>query len=217
MDIKNNFLSVVTLGSFNPAILTPDFLKMHEIFSDVEHLKGRSSPVVSEIIHNDIHFLAELERFQITHRKIRNFNESDILDSAVKYLEVLEYTPLLAQGINFNVDINDYDDSPIIKEILGDPVLKFCKYIGGIDDFLIDLKVEVVSGNKETKGINFKYFIEDGIVIAINMNKANDKIVLNYNQEVKNINSDRDRIKIIRDRYSDIITNFNDFINTLKG
>lgn len=217
MDIKNNFLSIVTLGSFNPAILTPNFLKDHGISVSGEQPQGTSSPVVSEINFSNISFFAELERFQITHRGITDFKETQILDAAYKYIDLLKYTPIYTQGINFNINLLKYQDSSKLQNIFQNPLSEISRYCDKTDDFLIDVKTKIKDKKKETLFINFKYYIDEGISVSINLKRSESEINLNFNHEVENIITDRNRINILNKNYDNYVHRFSDFINQIKG
>lgn len=216
MDVQHNFLSVITLGSFNPAILTLDFLKDHGIWTIDEHPQGTSTPVVSKLTFGDISFSAELERFQVIHHRVKDFQKSPIVDAACKYLEILKYTPLLIQGINFNVNLIKYEDSSGIRTIFEDPIMGMAKYTENIEEYQIDTKANVTNDKRETLAINCKYYIDDGVSVSINLKRLNGEIVLNFNQEVENIRADKNRIRLICDNYHNISKRFITLLEAIK-
>ena len=216
MEIRQNFLSIITLGSFNPAILTPEFLKDQGIWLTEEIPKGTSTPVVSDLKYSNVSFTAELERFQIMHQGIKDFYESPIVNAAYKYLEVLKHTPLHVQGINFNINLIKYQDSSSIKEIFEDPIAVIAKYVERQDEYLIDVKMKMTKDKRATHEINSKYYIDSGVSVSINFKKLNEELVLNFNQEIEKLNTDRSRIQIIKENYPNISKRFLNFIEALK-
>jgi hypothetical protein len=216
VDIKHNFLSIITLGSFNPAILTPDFLKEQGIWTAEEPPRGTSSPVVSNLKFGDVSFSAELERFQVMHRGIEDFKDSTIVDATYEYLEVLKYTPLFVQGINFNVTLLNYKDDKGIKAVFEDPITGLAKYAEKTDEYLIDIRTKVTKAEREVQTINCKYYIDSGLSVSINLQRLNEEINLNFNQEVENIRDDRGRVRIIYDNYQKIYKRFATLLEDIR-
>jgi hypothetical protein len=214
--VKNNFLSFVTLGSFNPAILTPDFLKDQEIWTTDKPPQGQSSPVVSNIRFGDISFFVELERFQVIHHDVKEFHKSPIVEAGYKYLDVLKHTPLLIQGINFNVNLLEYKDSSGIKTIFEDPIAGMINYTEKSEEYLIDVGTAVTQGKRETRTINCKYYTEAEISVSINLRKQEIGILLNFNQEVENLRRDRNKARFIYDNYQGILGRFLQFVEAIK-
>lgn len=216
VNIKHNYLSVVTLGSFNPAILTPGFLKQQEIWSSEEPPKGTSSPVVSDIKFGNISFFAELERFQVMHNEVEKFNESPIVGAAYKYLNILKYTPLIVQGINFNILLVAYEDNKKIKALFEDPFNRLSNYIDNTEEYHLDLKTAIKEGKHNTQLINCKFYLDAGISTSVNLKKANMDLVLNYNYEVEGIDSDRTRLELIPNNYQQIYEKVINFIKRFE-
>lgn len=219
IETKNNFLSIITIGSFNPAILTPDFLAKENIFISKAAPRGETSPVLSHLEFGNVSLVVELERFQIKHMEVDSFKNSPVISIITGYLKTLKYTPIATEGINFNIDMMNYSDSDGLLQIFNNPIKEIINYVEKADEYLIDVKAKVTSDKEEAHIINCKYNIDEGISISINLRKADlkdRKIVLNYNYEVKNIKSDKDRINIIPDNYTNILTRFIDFIKKFK-
>lgn len=216
MEIKNNFLSAIALGSFNPAILTPNFLSEQKIFTFETSPKGKTSPVVSEMKFDDISLFVELERFQVRHEDVDHFEKSPIISIMANYLNILKYTPVFVEGINFNINLINYADSTTAANIFEKPINGIINYVDKSDEYFIDVKTTVAMGKEETQGINCKYYVDDGISVSINLRKSDAEIVLNFNYEVQNINSDRSRLNIIPDNYQNIYEKFIGFIEKIK-
>lgn len=216
METKNSFLSFIALGSFNPAILTPDFLAEEKIFSFETSAEGRTSPVVSEIKFGDISLLVELERFQVMHQEVDSFEKSPIISIMSNYLNVLKHTPVFVEGINFNIDLTDYADSTIVANIFEKPINGIINYVDKSDEYFIDINTKVARGKDETQAINCKFYVDDGVSVSINLRKLDVKMVLNFNYEVQNIESDRNRLNIIPDNYQSIYEEFIGFVEKIK-
>ena len=216
MEIKNSFLTFIALGSFNPALLTPDFLAEEKIFSFETSPEGRTSPVVSEIKFGNISLLVELERFQVMHQEVDSFEKSPIISIMSNYLNVLKHTPVFVEGINFNINLIDYADSTTVANIFEKPIDGIINYVGKSDEYFIDVNTKVAGGRDETQVINCKYYVDDGVSVSINLRKLDMKIVLNFNYEVQNIKSDRSRLSIIPDNYQDIYEKFIGFVEKIR-
>jgi hypothetical protein len=213
MEIKNNFESIITLGSFNPAILTPEFLKENGIATFKTPPEGNASPIVSQLKFENITFFVELERFQILDNKIASFDKSPIVAWAFKYLDILKYTPVFVQGVNFNVNLTDFEENKNIQNIFKDPIREMPNYVDKVNEYWVDVKTEIAEGEAQNQVINCKYDIGNEISISTNLNRKDKEILLNFNYEVQNIKSERKRLNIIIDNYQSIYEKFNLFIN----
>jgi len=216
VEIKNNFSSIITLGSFNPAILTDGFLKEQEIWNTKDRPKGSSSPIISNISYGEVSFVVELERFQIKQEGISDFQDTPIVGASHKYLNILQHTPLFFQGINFNVDLLNYEDYTGIGAIFNNPISGIMPYIEDIKEYEIDLSATVRKSREEIKAINCKYYTEPNVSISINLLRLTEKITLNFNLEVGDIKEDRSRIDFIFNNFQSIYDRFLAFLETLK-
>ena len=217
MDKKHNFLSFVALGSFNPAILTPSFLEEQNIFETSESPEGQTSPVVSEVKYKNITFFAELERFQVMHKEIRDFLDSPIIEASSKYMETLKHTPILVVGVNFNITISQYQNDSTINKIFNDPTTGLEETTESTSDYQIELKARVSNSVKETLAVTYKYFLEKGISRQFSFSKKGEEILFNFNQEVRGIDADRSRKNIIHSSYSEIVDKYNAFVDSLNA
>lgn len=215
MEIRNNFESVITLGSFNPAILTPEFLKENGIATFDTSPEGNTSPVVSQLKFENISFFVELERFQIVDKKIDSFDKSPIVAWAFKYLDILKFTPVFVQGVNFNVNLTNFEGNKSIQNIFKDPILEMPKYVDKVNEYFVDVKTRIAEGEAQNQVINCKWDIGNQISISTNLNWKNKEILLNFNYEVQNIKSDRKRLSIIMDNYQSIYEKFDLFIKRI--
>lgn len=216
MEIKNKFLSIVTLGSFNPSILTPIFLNEQNIWQPDDSTKGKTTPVASELNFKDVSFFTELERFQASHHNPDDFKDSPIVEAVYKYLDVLKYTPVFIQGVNFNLNLTNYHSNKIIEAVFSDPETEFFKLIEGVEAFQFDIKSKVNKEYKEITSFNCKYYIDVKKTVSINIRKLDDLITLNYNYEVEEIDKDRKRLNFIYENYIDIYGMFLSFLNKIK-
>ena len=110
-NIQKNFASVIALGSQNPQILNGDFLKINKIIpADQAPFdktpKFISTPPFASIAFGPVEILVEEQRFQIREAGLADFKETHIFDIALKYYEVLKYTPVRTVGINLNCQVD---------------------------------------------------------------------------------------------------------------
>ncbi len=80
MEIKANYHSVIAIGGFNPAILTPDFLREYCSFQSDHEPTGLTTPVTTKLKYGNIEFVMELNRFQIKLEEI----EKEIILNALR-------------------------------------------------------------------------------------------------------------------------------------
>ena len=185
MKVEINYLSIVAIGSFNPDILTPEFL---EKYCDVKFEgapKYKSMPnMVSDIDSGNIKYLMQINRFQITENGLADFNNNQIITIMCKYLEILNYTPIIKIGFNFNLNLFSDKKQEIIKKIYQEKELvKFLdvekinynlakEFLKPEHERFLSLKINIPLG--ETCGENL--YIEDD----------NTKFIANYNYEFTN-------------------------------
>jgi len=212
MKINNNYISVVALGSFNPAILTPDFLK-DKINFKLEKEKYNHLPnIVSNIQSGNYSFLMELNRFQIKESNLQDFKQNKIIDLICEYFKVLEYTPLAKVGLNFNLSFCPEDE------------LKFINKIYKRKSFLDILKVnevefelrELLNKNNENKFVEIKIGVPITNISTVNIHikKEVNYFLINYNYDIR---LDKQNIFIIREKFNNIYKQFLKTINYLSG
>ncbi len=117
-ELKKVFMSLVALGGQNPQIINVDFLKNYKIvpideppFNELfqqekPYTTFVSTPVFSNLAFGPIEFIVDEQRFQIRDNSIGDWVDTKILDIALKYYEILEYTPLKKVGINLASELS---------------------------------------------------------------------------------------------------------------
>lgn len=211
MEIKNNFMSIVTLGNFNPAILDKDFLEENNIIKFDEDPKITLTPIVCTIDYKNLKIIVDLERFQVVENKIQDFESNFILDFVYNYLDVLKYTPINIMGLNFNFiinvgDLNKIYNSEICKKINESFKAKSC--IFGVTKLIED-------GKETIKRINFGFDLLDFKTLNILIeNIEENSSIVNFNFEIKNIT--KDSKFYLKDNFKEILNFHNKFKNILQ-
>jgi len=209
--IKNNFLSVICLGNFNPSILTPQFLSETFGIKFEKEPKFQLTPVLATVDCGDVLFLAELEKLQIVNKNLDDFRKTKIIDYFEQYLEVLKYTPIFVCGINLNTEVS----------VSGSAYLKNFKDKAKIfesletNELTIDYK-ETISkdGREDWISYNFEFVGKDNTVFRLNFRKKDVNVAVNFNFEVKDLETDRTRIKMISRNFEYLIQRNEKILNS---
>jgi hypothetical protein len=182
---SKNFISFVALGGLNPQILNVDFLKASSIISvndppfdkllkqGVAPDKFISLPGFANLVVANIEFLVDEQRFQLRDTKISEWAETNILDIANKYFQVLPYTPLKLVGVNLNSTITFATseeahncqklclpkDSQLARIISNDSISasSVLRYPYSDDGGRITLTIEQPSRENKKRAVNFNY------------------------------------------------------------
>lgn len=206
MKVKNNFISVVSLGCFNPAILTPRFLKEKCGFETHLEPKGRTMTVASVINYGSTSFVVDLERFQIKHSDVDDFLRSTIVPVMVKYLTVLEYTPVEAIGINLNYDITETDVAEV-RKMLQESSNKFFQVMRLSEATTTYKQYRKSDGTQELIEFDIAGQIDQNTVERLNILIKNNSLQINYNHEIRNLEQNRDSIKRIEQDWHSLVEN----------
>lgn len=218
MRVKNNFVSSVTIGSFNPSILTSDFL-IQECGLKFEDraIREERTPVVSRVEYPGILFLADLDRLQIKETRIDDPRNSEIVEFLRIYLEKLPYTPLSKCGVNINVNISGAMEKKVI--------VLLTERKGGLFKRLEtqDFTIEAISRHQpeEEKYLqwNITYVIqkEDTLGRVSIIAKGNSVYEVNYNYEVGKLQKNHIRLEMITKGYPKIVKRYEQIIREIFG
>lgn len=209
---SKNFISIVALGGQNPQIINVDFLKDNKIIpidkapfdqlfrQEKPAKKIISVPGLANLVLGNIEFVIDEGRFQIRETAISEWVETNIIDIAERYFEVLRFTPLKLVGVNLN--------SMITFETL-EEAGKFQELFLSKDSQLAG----IVSKGDITASIVLRYPYSgqnNRVTLTIEQpNKENKKRIVNFNYEFDftdwtNFRSELDKISEIAD-YADSI------------
>ena len=209
MKKSNNFISIIALGNFNPSILKPSFLSEKCGFKTESTGKGQITPVVSQINYGNVSFLMNLEKFQIMEKKPGDFGKTEIVGLMNKYFDVLQHTPVHTMGLNLNVNIESGPNTPIenlnnksyLLEILNAKELSYTSCIKYSKERTLDLSWE----------LKIEEIPKRSIVILMEENA----FAINYNVELRKIDSDRDKMYFINKNFDKISKEFQQFLKKI--
>jgi len=212
MILDNNFISIVFLGYFNPAILNNDFLKENKILiTDEKPIRENpTTPVFKSIEYLNLKFIIDLERFQIIEERINNFKDTKLINIAFKYFDVLKYTPLFVCGINFNLNVKILDIENFINLIKGNYILELLN----INSFVINIKREILKKEEKFIGLNIRAKLNTDKLIQLNLDKKDDSdvFILNYNYELRELDKKTENKLYIKNNYVEIFKDFDIFV-----
>ena len=215
---EGKFFSIIFLGKQNPQILNHDFLVNNKVlpvnkepFKTLFSSKNSkpftdfvSTPVLVSIKYDNISIAVEENRFQIMDFKFEDPLSSPIINITKKYFgNILQYTPFILGGVNFNgiIKFSDTKDEEMFDRQLGMEREKV-SIIFGVDNIRM--------------GFSFSYQLNKGIV-EVNLPKAKDRSkpgTVNFNYEFKyeNISNFIDTL----DDLPIVYEKFNKLLDSLK-
>lgn len=215
MIFKANYKSVIAIGGFNPTILTPDFLRDYCSFRSDHEPLGRTTPILAEIVYGNIKFLAELNRFQIFLDEIEGFEGIFPIDTMIKYLEVLKYTPLTLFGINFNYQLSDINER-IIRQALKNP-FQLEKTFGFIPSSVLLSATKPNGDGLSLSELTVTHNLKPEIKNSVRISFSNKILTVNENYELSGLDIDRDRIGAIIENYPVFLENNSTLIKLIGG
>lgn len=214
MKLAYNFVSLLALGNFNPAIVTPDFLN-----KDCELNLGQPTdqtppfiPVHKSLQFKNLRLTVDMERLEILEIGINNISNIKILEIFDAYYKKLSYTPLSAVGVNINCDLPKTD---ILLEKLSNPRT----YLDFLDVKEIDATERSLQTKSDKTWLNSNYRIENvrGLTRLISSSIKKDSLNLNYNYEAGNIGQNKSRLDLLLDGYEQFCKEFFNFVNFLEA
>jgi len=219
MKIAYNFVSLVTLGNFNPAIVTPDFLN-----KDCELNLGEPTdqsppfvPVHKHLQFQNLRFTVDMDRLEILETGIENIYEAKTLQIFYVYYKKLPYTPLRAVGVNINCDL--LPETGTTTDVLLGKVSSPQTYL----DFLGIKEINVTETSLQTKtekawtSSNYRIQNVHGLTRLINISKKKDSFNLNYNYEAGNLDQNKSSLDLLLDGYKEFCDEFLSFMKFLEG
>ena len=220
MNVSYNFLSLVALGSFNPAIVTPDFLNtICQLNLGEPYTQSPPEfPVHRDLEFNRLQFIIDLDKYQIIQKGIveNDISQSTIIEIFETYHNKLPYTPLDAVGVNINCDlIIEKGEAISLTQSISDSKTY-------LDFFKVD-SINVTERSLQTRTdknwIGADFYIEKvhGLARRIHVIKKKDSITLNYNYEAGNLKPSLTKLGILIDGYSQFCDEFVNFLKHLEA
>jgi len=219
MKININYLSLVAIGNFNPAILTPDFLNdvCQLNLGEPTHITPPEIPVHKHIKFKNLDIEALLEHLVIKETGPEDIYESYILRIFDNIYRTLQFTPLKVVGVNVNCDLIDDTNTRADKlELLisnPDTLLSFFE-VNQID--VTEKFLQIIS---EKKWISSNYRIDNvrELVRHINVAKKKNSCNINYNYEAGPLHKDKSKLDLLLGGYKSFCDEFFNFIKYLEG
>lgn len=184
-NLKRDSINIIALGGQNPQILNVDFLTGNGILpvdrEPFPALLARENPYdefvsvpgLTKLVIGDIEFVVTPERFAIRQLGIGDWSDNIIGDMAIKYFEVLPYTPLSVIGINLYSIITFkapgeqqafqnlyFNESNNIIKMLGSPKIDAAvtlRFPAAVDSGRITLIINQPNMTDLTQAITFNY------------------------------------------------------------
>jgi len=220
---KNEYINIVVLGSFNPAILAHEFLVKQCSFALPKEPKTNTPPVpvFSSLEYDKISFFADLGRLQITEKGCEDPKSSLIPRYLDTYLKKLPYTPVTMCGANFRNELTIKKSKlENIGEWLKNSRSMFCEIL---QCPAVDLEMTLtVESDKEkinswilrtkVKEYNASTMMKVSVIIG-----CDDKVKVDFNYEVGNLDRDKNLIKSITDDYAKVVDLFRYQIERIFG
>jgi len=217
---QNEYINLVVLGSFNPAILTHAFL-VGECGFDLPaepSNKGPGMPVVASLEYENLSFFADLGRLQIMEKNCADPKVSKVPQYVQTYLDKLPHTPLSKCGANLSCGLTI--GSSRLGEV-GEWVKrdrgKVCRALKletvalGVD-FVVQQASEVVgSWVLRTKITEY----EASTTLKVTVPESGNKVKVNFNYEVAGLDKDRARLASITESYRNLVDLFRDQVEQI--
>jgi hypothetical protein len=219
MKILNNFVSVVALGNFNPAILTEGFLSNIcnlDLGEVIDH-SPLEIPVHRMIKFKTFELSIDLDRLTIKQTEIKEITEAKVLDIFNEYYSKLPYTPLKAVGVNINCNLSFGSDrnAQSFEQQIIDPQAYLAFF--GVTKIDVTEKAAYMKSDKIWQGSNYRIETLNDFNWQINASKRKDLFSLNFNFEVGDLLQEPSKWKLLLNEYPQFCNRFLDFLHFMEG
>lgn len=218
MRVVYNFISVVALGNFNPAIVSPRFLndvcKLN--LGEPDDQSPPEIPVHRSLRFQNLKFSADMDRLQIIESEIKDIFRTRSLNIFNSYYENLPHTPLRAVGVNINCDLVPESSNQI--DLMTEKICDALTYLNYFDCATVDITESFVQSRTDKTRMGSSYSIKNvgGLNRRIDVHKKKDSITVNYNYEAGNLDKTERNLDVLLDRYEQFCNEFLFFFSHLE-
>lgn len=220
MRISHNFVSLVAIGNFNPAIITPDFLnRICKLdLGEPKEISPLDVPVLRHLKFNHLELIVELTRLTIKESGIQDISDSKIISIFQAYYKKLPYTPLTAVGINISCELapNEDDGKISLVKRLQEPNT----YLSFFHSDEIEITERAVYGKSRDKkwtGSDVTIPNVDKLTRRISVLETKTSLFqLNYNCEAGNLTHALSKLDELLNRYGKFCDEFLEFVKYLE-
>lgn len=219
MKVSYNFVSLVAIGNFNPAILSLGFLtNICEL--NLGDLIEQSPPEVP--IHRYLQFqhfrvTVDMDRLVAMETGVQDITKTRTLEVFDAYYRNLPHTPLVAVGVNINCNL--FPETDAEAAVLGRRINEPKTYLDffSIKEIDVTEKSKIKETDKSWKGSRYRAENVRGLTRIIDLVQKKNSIQLNYNYEAGNLRQNDSNLKLLKEGYEEFCSEFFRFIRHLEG
>jgi hypothetical protein len=218
---ENDYINLVVLGSFNPAILRHEFL-VGECGFDLpiqpeSKIPVMPMPVVSSIDYGSLTFFADLGRLEIKQKNCQDPDSSRLPEYLETYLTKLPHTPITKCGANFSYTVTVAQSKlEQIEQWLKENRGKFCELLRHDP---IDLEVHFETGDKtealKTWTVRTKRAEHDVSTMLKVTPGFPGKVKMDFNYEVGGLDKNRGRLMSVTAEYKGVFRIFKQQVDSI--
>lgn len=219
MNFSVNYISLVALANFNPAIITPDFLinECRLEFGKPISISPIPIPVHRHIKFKEIEIDVNFDRLLIKEPGIKDIQKTSVLNTFDSIYSILPYTPVQAVGVNINFELV-LEEKGIFEKIetfLGNPenIRKFYE----VDFIAVNEKFNLIKRTKEWFGSVYRIDNVKGLIRHISIDKKKISYIINHNYEANNLSEDSTKLKLLLESYDQFCSEYFKFVKIVEA
>ena len=218
MNISYNFISLVAIGNFNPAIATLDFLtRVCELdLGELTKQSPKEMPMFKAFNFQNLEIIIDLNRLAIKETEIKDISDTRGLGIFETYYGKLPYTPLVAVGVNINCNLIPEMDikTNLFAEKIKDP-RSFLDYFG-VNEIDVSEKSSCTKDDMIWKDLRYHIENVNNLTRLINVRKAKDLFSVNYNYEAGNLLQNPSKLELLFRGYNQFCDEFLRFLEYME-